>query len=116
MYNGIKRSVSTSGCGATCLSMLIAYETGYTYQSPYTVFRDACQQGLYKGSGLSRSAMSQLAEQYALIGQWMDLNAQELLQTLKRASRSSPIWDRGCSPKGAITSCCEGLPRKAECW
>ena len=83
VYNGIKRSVSTSGCGATCLSMLIAYETGYTYQSPYTVFRDACQQGLYKGSGLSRSAMSQLAEQYALIGQWMDLNAQELLQTLE---------------------------------
>ena len=83
VYNGIRRSVSTSGCGATCLSMLIAYETGYTYQSPYTVFRDACQQGLYKGSGLSRSAMSQLAEQYALIGQWMDLNAQELLQTLE---------------------------------
>lgn len=27
--------------------------------------------------------MSQLAEQYALIGQWMDLNAQELLQTLE---------------------------------
>lgn len=51
VYNGIKRSVSTSGCGATCLSMLIAYETGYTYQSPYTVFRTPASRACIRAAG-----------------------------------------------------------------
>jgi hypothetical protein len=32
-------SVATSGCGATALSMVIAYLTGEKSQTPYTLFR-----------------------------------------------------------------------------
>ncbi|MDO4546983.1 MAG: C39 family peptidase [Clostridia bacterium] len=83
VYNGTARSVATSGCGATSLSMVIAYLTGNTQQSPYTLFREACQDGMYNGNGLSHNTLTKLAERYNVKGDWQSLSAAELQQLLK---------------------------------
>ncbi|MEG0934832.1 MAG: C39 family peptidase [Clostridia bacterium] len=83
VFNGVKRSVSTSGCSVTCLSMLIAYLTDNTEQSPYTLFREACQKGLYRGKGIGREAVQKIAESYHVPGTWRDLTQEELVAVLK---------------------------------
>ncbi|MEG2860464.1 MAG: C39 family peptidase, partial [Clostridia bacterium] len=83
VFNGAKRSVSTSGCSVTCLSMLIAYLTDNTEQSPYTLFREACQKGLYRGKGIGREAVQKIAETYHVLGTWRDLTQEELVAVLK---------------------------------
>ena len=39
-HRGTPKSVSTSGCGVTCVSMVIAYLTGNTDQNPYQLVFD----------------------------------------------------------------------------
>ncbi len=83
VYNGVARSVSTSGCGPTSLSMVIAYLTGDTEQSPYTLFREACQSSMYRGNGVSRRNLEKLASRHGVKGIWKDLDAEQLVATLK---------------------------------
>ena len=51
--DGQRKSVSTSGCGAASMSMVICYLTGNTTsQNPYTLFKWAYNEGYYSGDGL----------------------------------------------------------------
>ena len=69
-YNGTPRSVATSGCGATSVSMVLAYLTGNTEQNPYLLFCAAVDAGRYLGNGLSHDTLIWLAEQYGATGRW----------------------------------------------
>lgn len=83
VYGGKKRSASTSGCGAASLSMVIAYLTGNTEQDPYTIFREACQSGMYHGAGLGHEALRKIGKRYGVNGTWVKLTTSELKATLK---------------------------------
>ncbi len=71
IYDGEEKSVATSGCGATCLSMVIDYLTGNTAQTPETLFQMAVASGQYKGSGLSHETLSALAARYGVQIEWI---------------------------------------------
>jgi hypothetical protein len=82
-YGGIPRSVATSGCNVTCLSMVIAYLTGDTVQNPQTLFKLAVKGGLYHGNGLGHGAISALAQQYGVSGEWSGRDGEAILTALK---------------------------------
>ncbi len=82
-YNGRPKSVATSGCGATSLSMVIAYLTGDTYQTPYTLFRWAINNGLYSGSGLTHEALNEIAALYGLSGEWIGRDGERVVEALE---------------------------------
>ncbi len=77
------RSVKTSGCGATSLSMVAAYLTGNLRQSPYTLFRYACNGGMYYGSGLSHEAMDAIAALLHVEGEWIGRDKDAVLEALR---------------------------------
>lgn len=73
--DGEAKSVATSGCGATSMSMVIAYLTGNTDQTPYTLFKWAYDRGYYDGNGLGHSCLSKLASLYGVKGTWIENDA-----------------------------------------
>jgi hypothetical protein len=75
-------SVWTSGCGADAISMVVAYYTGNTKQTPYTLFRWAAEHGLCKGSGLEHEALTSLASLYGIRGRWIEPDAEAILAAL----------------------------------
>ena len=81
-YNGIPKSVATSGCGATSISMVIAYLTGNTDQNPYTLFCAAVDDGRYHGNGLSHRTLQWLAEQYGVYGKWIEGSESAIINAL----------------------------------
>ena len=70
-YSGAPKAVATSGCGATSMSMIIAYLTGNMTQDPYTLFRWTVNNNMYGGSGLTHEAITELGIRYGVGGQWM---------------------------------------------
>lgn len=66
VYKGEGKSVMSSGCGAVCLSMALAYLRPDLAQSPEIIFRDACLAGYYKGNGLSMATIRSLAQGYGI--------------------------------------------------
>ena len=80
---GIPRSVATSGCGATSLSMVIAYLTGNTDQNPYTLFCDSVDAGRYHGSGWSHETLSLFAGNYGVHSRWIANDADAILSALR---------------------------------
>ena len=81
--DGVAKSVKTSGCGAACVSMVIAYLTGNTSQTPYTLFKWAYENGYYTGDGLSHSCLTKLASQYGVNGTWIENDATLITAALK---------------------------------
>lgn len=81
-YNGIPKSVATSGCGAASVSMVIAYLTGNTDQNPYTLFRAAVDDGRYHGNGLSHGTLQWLAGQYGVYGKWVEGSESAIVNAL----------------------------------
>lgn len=79
---GEYKSVATSGCGATCLSMVIEYLTGDTAQTPQTLFETAWKNGDYFGSGLSHDALDRLAWANGVTGTWIGRDEDRLRQAL----------------------------------
>lgn len=71
VFSGSKKSVATSGCGAVCLSMAIRYLTGQEV-SPEALFQWAFDNKFYFGEGLGHDALSGMAEEYGLKGEWID--------------------------------------------
>ena len=69
--NGSAKSVSTSGCGATSASMVIAYLTGNTTQTPYTLFKWAYDTGRYHGDGLDHDTVSKMCSNYGVRCSWV---------------------------------------------
>ena len=82
-YNGKPRSARSSGCSMTSLSMIVAYLKGNLEQNPYTLFREACQLGLYHGDGLGHEAILTMASRYGIAGTWRSMDAEALVATLK---------------------------------
>ena len=79
---GIPRSVETSGCGATSASMVIAYLTGNTEQTPYTLFCKAVDTGRYNGAGLDHSTISWLLKEYGVHSELIPNSATAIKQAL----------------------------------
>ena len=82
-YYGMPKSVATSGCGATSLSMVIAYLTGNTDQNPYQLFCDSVDAGCYHGAGWSHSTLSRYAAEYGLQTRWIANDGEAVLQALR---------------------------------
>lgn len=80
---GIDRSVATSGCNATSLSMVIAYLTGNTQQTPYSLFCQSVDEGRYHGAGWSHDTLSHYARVYGVKSQWIANDADAILQALR---------------------------------
>ena len=85
---GIPRSVATSGCGATSLSMVIAYLTGNTEQNPSVLFCDSVQRGLYQGAGWSHETLSYYASAYGVKSSWISNSRSALVKAL---SEGKPV-------------------------
>ncbi|MDL2206613.1 C39 family peptidase [Eubacteriales bacterium OttesenSCG-928-N13] len=81
-YNGKARSVHTSGCNVTCISMVVAYLTGNTDQSPETMFAWAVKKGLYRGDGLGHTQMSKVASHFGVSGRWIGKDKKAILKAL----------------------------------
>jgi len=81
--NGKSKSVSTSGCGATSASMVIAYLTGNTTQTPYTLFKWAYDHGYYHGDGLDHDAVSKLCSNYGVRCSWVANTEKNILSALQ---------------------------------
>lgn len=75
-------SVSTTGCGATSLSMAIAYLTENYKQTPYTLLYEAIKGGMYRGTGLSHGALSKLAHRHGLEAKWIWASREKVLGAL----------------------------------
>ena len=81
--DGKAKSVSTSGCGATSASMVIAYLTGNTMQTPYTLFKWAYDHGYYSGDGLGHDAVSRLCSNYDVRCSWVANTEKNILSALQ---------------------------------
>ncbi len=68
--DGVDRSVATSGCGATSVSMVIEYLTGNTEQNPLQLFSTSVKSGRYKGFGWSHETLAHYAHAYGVQTQW----------------------------------------------
>ena len=82
-FEGVPKSVKSSGCGATSVSMVIAYLTGNTNQTPYTLFKWAYEHGYYSGGGLSHGCLTNLASLYGVEGTWIENDAEKITAALK---------------------------------
>ncbi len=68
---GTNKSCASSGCGAASASMVVEYFTGNTSQNPDTLFKWACDNGWYTGSGLSYAAVKKLCSNYGVTLTWV---------------------------------------------
>lgn len=81
-YNGEAKSVASSGCGATSVSMVIAYLTGNVEQNPYLLFCKAVDDGRYHGNGLSHDTLVWLGKSYGVKCRWISNSADAVLEAL----------------------------------
>lgn len=80
--NGENKSVSTSGCGATSMSMVIRYLTGNKSQTPYTLFVWAYKNGHYSGDGLGHGAVSAMGKLHGVTGSWVGKSGDRIMKAL----------------------------------
>jgi hypothetical protein len=81
--DGVAKSVKTSGCGAASVSMVIAYLTGNTSQTPYTLFKWAYDHGYYSGGGLGHSCLMKLTGLYGVEGTWIENDEERITEALR---------------------------------
>lgn len=81
--DGVLKSVKSSGCGAASVSMVIAYLTGNTNQTPYTLFKWAYEHHYYSGNGLSHTCLTKLAELYGIRGTWIANDMNQITEALR---------------------------------
>ena len=83
VIGGQDKSVASSGCGATCMSMVIEYLTGNERQSPQALFERAYENGDYYGDGLSHGAIDRLGLAYDVEGVWIRRSEDQLRGALE---------------------------------
>lgn len=83
-WHGEETSVAQSGCGATCVSMVIGYFYPEEEPEPDDVMRLAGDMGFYRGDGLGRDALRLLLAEYEIIGRWRELDARAIENTLRK--------------------------------
>ncbi len=101
-------TVAESGCGATCVSMVIGYFELHREPEPDEIMRLAGEMGFYRGDGLGRDALRLLLAEYGIEGRWRALDARAIENTLRKGGR-------GISPEAGIMSFCAALPLTANC-
>lgn len=67
-YDGEARSVATSGCSLTCLSMALYYLLEDATQDPTSLFREACLNRMYVGNGIKQTDLVALAAMHGAKG------------------------------------------------
>lgn len=70
VFSGEERSVKTSGCGATCVAMVIRFKTGNYDVTPESIFEWAYKTGYYKGDGLSHLSLSRALTLNGIKSRW----------------------------------------------
>lgn len=100
VYKGEERSVKSSGCGAVCLSMALAYLRPDLAQSPETIFRDACLAGYYKGNGLSMATIRSLAQRYGIQAEYGGKYRSAIRAALSQGYPVIAYMDKGCFSGG----------------
>ena len=81
--SGAVKTVSTSGCGVTCLSMALAFLGTDMAQTPQTLFEEAVLYGDYTGrDGFSQPALSRVALRHGLQSEWIAADAAQLRRVL----------------------------------
>ncbi len=81
-YDGIPRSVMTSGCNVTSVAMVTAYLTD-EQTSPEVMFKWAVNHGLYFGDGLGHEQMSKVASQWGVTGRWIRNDGESVIAALR---------------------------------
>lgn len=84
VFQGMNKSVKSSGCGAACVSMVVQYLTGNTDQTPDTLFAWAFEKGYYYGDGLSHECLVEMAGLYGVSGRWIDNDAKQIKAALRQ--------------------------------
>ncbi len=80
---GTNKSTSSSGCGAASASMVVEYYLNNgSSQNPDTLFKWACDNGWYTGSGLSYAAVKKLCSNYGVTLNWVGTQS-EIINALK---------------------------------
>lgn len=80
---GSKKTVNSSGCGATSASMVIRYLTGETKYDPETLFEWAYRNGEYYGYGLAESTVSKFVEMAGIKNYWIQPSAEKVTEALR---------------------------------
>lgn len=83
-WHGEETSVAKSGCGATCVSMVIGYFYPGEEPEPDEIMRLAGDRGFYRGDGLGRDALRLLLAEYNITGRWRKLDARAIENTLRK--------------------------------
>lgn len=108
-------TVAESGCGATCVSMVIGYFEPHREPEPDEIMRLAGEMGFYRGDGLGRDALRLLLAEYGIEGRWRALDARAIENTLRKGHPIIEYVGRGISPEAGIMSFCAALPPTANC-
>ncbi len=82
VIRGEEKSVKTSGCGATCVAMVIRYVKGDYSVTPETVFEWLYEAGFYQGDGLSHLALSRYLSISGIASRWTG-STTEVLNNLR---------------------------------
>ena len=81
--SGGTRTVATSGCGVTSLSMALRFLGADEEQTPQTLFEEAVLYGDYTGrDGFSQPALLRVAQRHGADGEWIAADADALRQAL----------------------------------
>lgn len=108
-------TVAESGCGATCVSMVIGYFEPHREPEPDEIMRLAGEMGLYRGDGWGAMRFACCWRSMALRAagaRWM--RGQSKIRCA-RGGRLSNTWGRGISPEAGIMSFCAALLPTANC-
>lgn len=98
--DGVRKSASTSGCGATSMSMVIRYLTGDSSQTPYTLFKWAYKEGYYSGDGLGHGAVSAMGKRYGVTGTWVGKDGEMIVKALTSGHPVIAHMGKGIFTKG----------------
>ena len=82
-YNGYPRSVSSSGCGAACVSMVIDLLAPHIDQTPETLLLWAYNHELYTGSGLSINTLIEMLNTFELDGKLIGKHPKRIRTALR---------------------------------
>ena len=79
---GVDRSVATSGCGATCLSMALEYLNGEA-PDPAELFSKSIQDGKYRGYGWSAELICHYARKYGVNARMISADADAICAAIE---------------------------------
>ncbi len=115
-YKGQDKSVSTSGCGAVCVSMALSLLLPEAEQTPETLLLWAYEEGLYKGNGLSHKTMGLMLEAHGLEGKWLGKKTKTLRVALKAGKPIIAYMGPGTFTNSGHYILISGIDRKDRCW